>query len=405
MAVLLGALSAHAQSSTGEIYLPPGFSPGKSIMVDPAEPRLQSGLGSGSPSLSTRVRPNVFSTKDFQLEYSMIMLGLQQKSEYEKFEIFSFRIYSDMRYRIADELILWVSPYLIFRTGSDQTTTGHSRSGTILIAKDASLIWTPFQWWQLRGGILDENYHHSFLLLEDQSFPAGRTTFYIGQEDLGASLVGEQAILTYTQDTNSANEIEATPTLQSAQVEAHYKFGRRNQLKLSAGYWQYDNLTSSIAAESMLNGNTVERKSDTYSVFAYKYQGLEARTRLELGIGPLDWSLYSEAIVNSGAPKGMNTGWSAGNEFVYYGARARKYGLNFEYFHVEPDAAVSAFNAVEFDRSNRNGIMAMPYFKWGQKRQNKFSIRFVTSNLMYHNAPQSDTTQVRVRWETDYEFL
>jgi hypothetical protein len=309
-----------------------------------------------------------------------------------------------MRYRIMDDLILWFEPYLIFRTGAEQTMAGHSHSGTLLIPKDASLIWTPYKWWQLRGGILDENFNHSFLMLEDQAFPALRTTFYMGSQDAGASVMGEQSVLVVSSDTNNSNQIEKTPTLEAASFETHYKFTRRNQVKLSAGYWQYDNLPSALAAEAALNGNTVTRTSDTFSVFAYQFHGYEGRARLELGIGPLDWTLYSEGLYNTGAPSGMNTAWSAGNEFVYYGAKNRKYGLNFEYFHVEPDAAVSAYNNIEFDRSNRNGIMAMPYFKWG-KKQNKLSLRYVTSSLIYNNAPQSDTSQIRLRWETDYDIL
>ena len=154
----------------------------------------------------------------------------------------------------------------------------------------------------------------------------------------------------------------------------------------------------------MLGGNTVNRTSDTFSVFAYQYKGVELRSRLELGLKPVDFNLYSEAIINTAAPSGLNTGWNGGAEIVYRGSDNKKFGLNAEYFHVEPDAAVSAYNSVEFDRSNRNGIMLMPYFKWG-KRQNKLSLRYVQSTLIYNNAPQSEATQFRLRWETDYELL
>jgi len=405
MMTLLGSLSAYAQSTMPFSFLPPGFKPGESLLRNPADnfgtASTTTGVGS---TLTTKVQPRYLSGKDFQFEYSFILLGLQQKSRYENFQIFSFRVYAEMKYRVAEDLVLMVSPFLIFRTGADQAPDGNSHNSTIFIVKDASMIWTPFVWWQLRGGILDENFYHSFMMLEDQSFPALRSTFYFGNGDLRGSLSGEQAILTFSSNTNTTNQIEETPTLQAVVAESHYNFTSRNKLKLSAGYWQYDNLPSSIAADAMLTGNTVTRQSDTFSVFAYKFHGLEARSRLELGLGPMDFNLYSEALVNDGAPKGMNTAWNAGTELMYRGSRNKKFGLNFEHFHVEPDAAVSVYNAFEYDRSNRNGIMVAPYIKWG-KIQNKLSLRYVASKLIYENAPQSDNTQIRLRWETDYELL
>ncbi len=402
-----------AQSSLYYNYLPDGLTPGREFMTDPneslasnvaASTSVSSSVSSSTNVLNLKAQPKYFSNENFQLQYSLIMLGVTQQSQYEKFQMYSFRIYGDMRYRIGDDFYLLFAPYLIFRTGADQSTEGHSRSGTLLIPKDASLMWMPAAWWQLRGGILDQNMSHSFLLFEDQSFPGARTTFYFGNNRLGASLVGEQSLLTYSANTNNTNQLEENPTFQSASLQGHYQFTSRNQIKASVGYWQFNDLPSSLAADAMLEGNTVRRQSDTLSVFAYQFRGLEARTRLELGIGPVDWNLYAEGLQNSEAPAGMNSAWSAGNELMLRGAKNRKYGINVEYFHIEPDAAVATYNAIEFDRSNRNGVMVYPYFKWG-KKQNKISMRYVQSSLVYNNAPQSDLTQFRIRWETDYDFL
>jgi hypothetical protein len=402
------SLSAFGQSTLPfSYYLPPEFSPGHDFFEDPNAPvaaAVPKQSSSGATTLTTRVQPNYFSSKDFQLKYSLIVMGLSQQSQYEKFHILSFRIYTDMKYRISEDFMLFASPYIIMRSGADQSS-GASRNSTIFFPKDASLIWTPFAWWQLRGGILDQNFYHSMLFMEDQAFPALRTSFFGGSERAGAALVGEQAILQYSSNTNTTNQIEETPTLSTGAVEGHYQFNHRSAIKASVGYFQFENLPSAVAADGMLNGNTVRRESETFSVFAYKFHGVEVRTRLELGFGPMDFNLYAEGLRNEGAPDGMNTAWNAGTEIRYRGARNRKYGLDFEYFRVEPDAAVSAYNAIEFDRSNRNGMMAMPYFKWGGKRQSKVGLRYVTSNLIYENAPQSEVTSVRLRWETDYDFL
>ncbi len=403
------SVGAFAQSTLPfSYYLPPGFSPGHDFFEDPnavetAAPKTVNGAN-GTTTMTTRVKPNYFSSKDFQMKYSLIFMGLSSQSQYEKFHIASFRFYSDVKYRISDDFMLFVSPYIIMRAGADQTST-QSRNSTIVFPKDASLIWTPFAWWQLRGGILDQNFYHSMLFMEDQAFPALRTSFFGGSENAGMSLVGEQAILTYSSNTNTTNQIEETPTLSTGALEAHYKFNHRNAIRASVGYWQYDNLPSAVAADAMLNGNTVRRESETFSVFAYQFHGLEVRTRLELGLGPMDFNIYAEGLRNDGAPEGMNSAWNAGTEMLYRGARNRKYGLDAEYFHVEPDAAISAYNAIEFDRSNRNGVMVMPFFKWGGKRQNKVGLRYVTSTLIYNNAPQSEVTSYRLRWETDYDFL
>lgn len=401
--------STYAQSSMPYSYLPPGSTPGVSLILDHSiAPELvldaTENSTSSANSSKMKLKSRLFSSKDFELEYSLIMLGVDQESAYESFQILSFRIYSTMKYRIADSLFLFVEPYLIFRTGSDQSSNGNSHSGTIFFPKDASLIWTPIRWWQLRGGILDQNFTHSMLMLEDQAFLSLRTSFYLGTKDLGGSLVAEESILTYTANTNTTNQLEKTPTLTSVAIESHFNLSRRSQIKLAAGYWQYDNLPSSLAALAMLGGNTVNRTSDTFSVFAYQYKGIEARSRLEMGWGPFDLNLYSEGLYNSAAPQGLNTAWSAGSEIAYRSTQNRKFGFNAEYFHVEPDAAISEYNSYEFDRSNRNGIMLMPYFKWG-KKQNKLGLRFVQSQLIYNNAPQSEVTQFRLRWETDYDLL
>ncbi len=406
-----GSRPAIAQSSMQFSYLPPGFTPGASLFHENSntndsktELKLDSLENSNGNTSKMKYQPSLFSSKNFELEYSLIMLGLEQESAYESYQILSFRIYSTMKYRISEDFVLFVEPYIIFRTGADQETDGNSHNGTVFFPKDASLIWTPLKWWQVRGGILDQNYVHSFLMTEDQAFPGVRSSLYLGAKDFGTSLLAEQSILTYSSNTSSTNQLEKTPTLESAAIESHYSFNRSNRIKLSAGYWQYDNLPSSLAALAMLGGNTVNRTSDTYSVFAYQFKGAELRSRLELGLGPIDLNLYSEGLYNEAAPKGLNIAWSAGSELSLRSTQNRKYGINFEYFHVEPDAAVSAYNSVEFDRSNRNGIMVMPYFKWG-KKQNKLSLRYVQSSLIYNNAPQSEVTQFRLRWETDYDLL
>lgn len=391
VAIVLASVLVRAQSSMPFSFLPPGFVPGVSLM--PTKTPVAKNPGD-----------LILSSKNFEFHYSLILLGVKQESAYENYNIVSFRIYSLMKYRISDDLILWVEPFLIFRTGSDQSASGNSHSGTVFIPKDASLIWTPAAWFQLRGGVLDQNFVHSFLMLEDQAFPGIRSTMYFGDGDLRGSWLAEQSIITFSSNTNSTNQIEQTPTLTSTTFESHYTFDRHDQIKLSLGYWQYDNLPSSVAAESMLNGNTVDRVSDSYSAFTYKFRGYEARTRLELNFGRFDLNLYSEGIYNSAAPKGLNTGYSAGNELSFRSTPTQKFGMSAEYFHVEPDAAVSSFNAVEFDRSNRNGMMIQPYFQWG-KRQSKISLRYVTSNLIYTNAPQSEVTQFRIRWETAYDML
>ncbi len=398
---------AHAQSSMPVNFLPMGFTPGTSLFHDgtkTSDLNFETGITTPTHSSSAKYQNSLLSGKNFEIEYSFIMFGLEQESQYESYQIASFRIYSTWKYRISNDVILFVEPYLIFRTGADQATDGSSHQGTVFFPKDASLIWMPASWLQLRGGILDQNFVHSFLMLEDQAFPGARSTLYFGNGDLRASLIAEDDILTYSSNTSSTNQLEATPTFASAALETHYNLNRHDQVKLSAGYWQYDNLPSSLAALAMLGGNTVDRTSDTFSVFTYQYKGVEARSRLELAFGPVDFNLYSEGLYNTAAPQGLNTAWNGGGEIVFRGSQNRKYGFNAEYFHVEPDSAVSAYNSVEFDRTNRNGIMLMPYFKWG-KKENKISIRFVTSTPIYNNAPQSDVTQFRIRWETAYDVL
>lgn len=398
--------ASYAQSTMPYSYLPPGFIPGQSLISEkPVTTELSlDSAESSSNSTKAKLKPRLFSSKNFEFEYSFIMLGLDQESAYESYQILSFRMYSIMKYRISNDFMLLVEPYIIFRTGADQSTDGNSHSGTVFFPKDASLIWTPITWWQLRGGILDQNFVHSFLMLEDQAFPGLRSSLYVGSKNVGGSLIAEQSVLTYSSNTSSTNQLEKTPTLESVALESHFSLSRRSQVKLSAGYWQYDNLTSSLAAQSMLGGNTVNRTSDTFSIFAHQFKGAEGRSRLEMGTGPFDFNLYAEGLYNSAAPKGLNTAWTGGTELSYRSSQTLKFGFNIEYFHVEPDAAVSAFNSVEFDRSNRNGIMMLPYFKWG-KKQNKLGLRYVQSALIYNNAPQSDVTQFRLRWETDYDLL
>src|SRR5690606_10942458 len=102
------------------------------------------------------------------------------------------------------------------------------------------------------AGALNQKYMHASLLMDELAFPAARGEVILTRGTILSALALETAIPTSTSLSTNTRELEPTPSLNTASLKVNLQGARNLYLKLSGGYFIYNNLPSAVAQESRL---------------------------------------------------------------------------------------------------------------------------------------------------------
>lgn len=314
----------------------------------------------------------------------------------------NFRIETQFRYTLDNNLLLKVSPLARLQSGATQSSQGTLSPENKLYFREASATWRALPFAFLKAGALDQGETHTPLLLDSRPFPATRVSLLSKSSVSRFGVSAEAAVPTSVGLSTNQAEKESMPQLVSAQLRWQWTPSPLWETSIRAGVFEYRNLTTGIAADSYLLGNEADALSDTEYRFNKKYQGAEAliRSSFPLG-GPLAGELALDGLQNSGAVAGENTAWRAGINIIYAWDLRTKWFGGIESFRVEPDAAVASFVDTRFSGTNRNGYAAEVGVEFGKSRS-RIRAGLRESNLIYANDRQGKDRSMYIGLETGY---
>lgn len=328
--------------------------------------------------------------------------GQNSNGESGQSKLIDFRVAFKVNYKLNSSLSMDASPILKFQSGTQQTLNAADTADNRILLGQAALHYSPFSALSLSAGALNQGYFHSSLMVDEIPFPAARVEIGKREGFSRFSLIAETAIPTSSSLSTNTNEMEATPSLNSAALRFALESSRHQYWRTTAGYFAYSQLPSSVAAQSYLLGNSVQKISDTEGSFLYRYQGLEAKSEGRwAAFHGVDLFAAIDYLQNTKAPSGLNRAYQyfAGTEFFF--KKSISWSLGAGYFHIEPDATVAYFSANRYFNTNRVGYYAESYLNF-HKDSFRLGLRYTEAEVMFESPVQSRERSVLLRLETSY---
>ncbi|MFN7906182.1 MAG: hypothetical protein ACK5P5_13460, partial [Pseudobdellovibrionaceae bacterium] len=227
---------------------------------------------------------------------------------------------------------------------------------------------------------------HSQLLFSDLAFPAVRIKAQMGlEEESNAALYFQSAVPSSTSTTPNSQESEKTPSLISTGFSTNLKY-QGFTAKLRATYFKFSNLPSGIAKDSGLNGNTtVGSNTNPGSEFLYEFEGQEGGINTEFNLTRnFSTEIFGHMVRNQKAPQTLNQGFTVGTALNMTHRKSR-WSPSFEYYRIEPDAAVAYFNDSNY-QTNRIGYSTG--LKYQYKKQFSIKASGGERNVIFESASQ-----------------
>lgn len=353
--------------------------------------------GQGQSSLSLQ-KETVRSP--FSGEWQVGISGADSQDEQSQSKKVDFRLGLKAKYELTSYLLLDIQPVVRLQSGQTQSVDGADSAENRILLNQAAVS-LHSENFKLLAGALYQPALHSDLLVDRMAFPGARAQAMIKASQIETGVSIETAIPTSTSLSANTSELEPTPSLNTASFNLNWEASKRAFWRTKAGYFAFSDLPSAVAQKSRLLGNEVTAMSEADYSLKYEHQGIEATTVISLPVfNRLTLLAGGDYIQNQKAPSDMNTAtffWGGGE--IYFN-RNFTLGLRGGQFSVAPEAAVSYFNATNFE-TNRIGYVVETIFKFQRERFN-VSVKYMDSELMYESEYQSREKTLTIKLETSY---
>ena len=365
----------------------------------------QSSSVSSSTSSSSQNLSGIEETsnlKKFDGSWRLRLMGTRLEDPSNQKSTSEFSLFASLNYKPFEMLSFNLSPRFKYTNGYAQTENLTNTNQSEWLVRNASVDLRPSSIFEASVGALDQEKIHHRILLADTAFPAARLALSTPAENIFiAGVNAETAIATSNSLTTQTKEFEKTPTFNSGGV--FLKLQKTVvEAELSAQLWQFANLPMSLATTSGLLGNSVtSRNGGIDSEFIYQYKGYEASGKINANLGTkVNVGGWAAWVRNSEAPTNLNQGmWGQAFVDIFF-SKNWMITPSYEYFRIEPDAAVAAYNsdtlftncvgyrgglAVEYKKTVRvsmtSGERDAVYFSPFQQREKIWTLKLETLDV------------------------
>lgn len=285
--------------------------------------------------------------KKFNGTWRLRLQGTRGEDPFNQRSTVDFAVLANLNYQPTDLLGFNLSPSFKYLNGFAQTQNRTDTNESKVLVRNASADLKVGGVFEASVGALDQEKMHHPILLDEVAFPAARIGAYTSdQNDYQVGALAESAIATSSSLSTQTKEAEKTPTFNSAGI-----FGKAESTyvdaNLSVMMWQFENLPMSLATQSSFAGNTgTPVGGTTDKIFTYQYKGIEAFGKLKFKFNNrIALGLNAAFVRNDQAPSELNQGTWARGFVEYYVNRTWMVTPAYEFFRIEPDAAVAAYNS------------------------------------------------------------
>ncbi len=331
-------------------------------------------------------------------------------NEREQSQYLGLDAIADFQAQLMDSLTFRAKALANVTSGYAQSRFGDNLPASGLYVEEAALslraLDSDFARLYVAGGALSQSVFDSSMFIGRQAFPGLKQTLVFGSaKDFKLRLWAQQTIPTSRNLSTRTVDAEVTPSFLTETIELEVKPNDTFTLKAAVTHFNFNNLPSAIAQESIIYGNTVEEVGPNTSRFKYRFDGLFAQAGLNIDITRrFGWWINGSVIQNAAAPEGFRNAQHIKSGF--------KIGLPGEVdvvpslgtYFVEDDAVPGFYNSSSIGHTNRQGYSgAIETFF--QRQRFRLRAEFNDADVINFNLNQSRQQSLMIGFETFYEML
>lgn len=300
---------------------------------------------------------NVLAVEGIELNSKVSLNGSHVGGKLNEARTFGLNSQLNFNQYINEKLKINLAGGLSLETGNSETVYG---AGTFkptnsLYLINAKAIYSPFKRVTLAAGAINQNYQKNPLFITSTPFIGAQEVFSYKISNWTIELDLLQSIPsnhTLSKRLGSVNEGSAKFYNEKIRVK-----GEGNVLSVNAsiGHFAFDQLSSSVAYESRLLGNSVSGIGNINNKFKYSFIGWNGDFALDYKNLPgTTISLNSAWHLNSKAPSNKNLGYKIGPSIAFESGN-RIYKIELESFENQSDSAVAYYSSKNYGHVNRKG--------------------------------------------------
>lgn len=339
--------------------------------------------------------------KRWDAEWKASLNGSSSTGERGESKLFGFNFDLQTSYKLNRQLSFQINPIFRYSNGATQSFDTSDKTENRITLNNAAIEFQPIRNIELNAGALNQEKIHSSLLVDSIPFPAARFTLKTEATDqLVVGLVAQNAIPTTSSLASNTGEKEKTPSLTTASLKGNYKsdsFG----LRLHAGFFQWENIPTSVAQKSYGLGNSVEVISDSEGRWQYKYSGLDTKIESNIEFGATSVRFGVDYLKNNKAPARLNTAYQLWGILNYQFDPNLNAQLLVSRFRVESDATLAYFAPGRFFNTNRNGQSFEGKIAFPKDGYN-LALRFTEADVISEHPIQLKERNLILKLETTY---
>lgn len=342
--------------------------------------------------------------KNFESSYSFSLEGKSNQNIQAQSQLVGTKLGVSVDYWFQDNFFVDSDLNLAFYTGHIQSLETDKTSNQTISLNNVSANYVPYSSSRISVGALSPKQIHSSLLLENNPFPAVRADLKTWEQSQGMlNFYIQNAITTNSSLSTNTKELEPTPELRT--IGFRYSMGgKQNFVTNQLSYFSFNNLSTSIATDSALKGNTTNAISSLEREFTYSYYGVDFSSKAQIEINKRLSALTTVSYLkNQGADTGLNTAYLLKLGGIYY-LKNHSIEISSGFFRIEPDATVSTYSSSQYFFTNRTGYTTEATLNF---HQSQFSVKiaYTDAQTIFQSIDQNKEQLILLKLETKYANL
>ena len=295
----------------------------------------------------------------------------------------------------------------LLSSGSASYQLGVTEAGPSngLFLNEATVAIKPFDFLTAKAGVIEVQYNPIISMFTTQGQAGGSLRMsHSNDTNMGVfkvHLEGSQSIPTVSRGSVITDE-GTNPLLTLGTLSTELKNeDSGTRARLSATHFEYTDLSTATAADSLRTGSTVVGNKDFQ--FAYEFRGKEYAAAIDQQIA-LSHEIRAKAslISNERAPKGLRDGYQYRLE---YARTFNKWKIipGFTQFRVEGDALPSLYAIGSYGYTNREGYNLAVKIEIPKQKVNVFT-GYTNAKAINKNGVNANTSQAST-YQADREIF
>ncbi len=310
---------------------------------------------------------------------------------------------SNFNYRFTDWLNARISPAMnLFSSRMQERYDDDTFQGRVWLF-DGHLIASPSPYFELKGGALNQRYHHTSMLVSGlRAFPGFQEIAKWDQnKSFTAALILQQAIPTsHTLNTERERE-ENLPTFNTETLSFSGENFGWLKWRANAGHFRWANIPAKVVFESRRIGNVGFGENVPNNRFQYAHEGWYSSSELcYCSDSAVNFAVEYERIHNTEAPGDAADAqlWGLGPNFNF---GEHELDLRYRRYFVESDATVAYYNKSRYGNTNRIGHHLEATLKFKKEDFSIFAETYFAEPIN-RDPNQRDLTIFFIGVETEY---